>query len=941
MHPDPNTPRLAHSDTPNPHGATSNMAPIQLKKPILALNRLVGHSSAKNHLSRPSVGNVAALDVDKYEKEVRRAQEKQDREIQRADGRKALHERRRVLEDEARAADDPRVKERYGTTTEKALQPPEERFRISGLESSGAGEGSRVAFTARVHHVRPMSARLAFVVLRQQLDTVQGVLHFREGVVSEGFIRWASHIFTEGLVHVEGHIQTPKEPVTGCSVHTMEVLIDTMHLVVPVEEHLPVDVHDIDRVHRDEETGALEYVMPQRVRVANRISFLRTPTAQSIFRINSTICSAFRSTLEGHEFIEIHTPKLQPSATESGAEVFRANYYGRTAFLAQSPQLAKQMAICADFGRVFEVGPVFRAEESNTHRHLSEYTGLDLEMVIDHDYHEAMDVIDDLMKNIFSAIYSRNRKEIDAIKTHFPHEDLIWLDETPRLKYKEAIGLLNASGWRDENGNKASEFEDLGTRAEIRIGELVKEKYGTDYYIIDKFPTSARPFYTQLDSEDRRFTNSFDIFLRGQEITTGGQRIHNADGLLRRMAEFGIDPESMDEYLQGFEYAALPHAGCGIGLERIVFLLLNLGDIRNASLFPRDPKSLQEKHHEPQLPHPEADTIRYSYKKLQGADDLKMPRIEDLISNYGDATSTSWLDDRYSIWRHEETGAAVGYAEENGYAIVMGDPLCDPRQSPIVVREFLRFLRKDKLLRPLWILVSPDIEEILGSKLGWRSLSCVAEERVPVDAATKAVAKKQRQAEDAGVTIHELSRTDPVPEELRKRCDKRIADWKANRKGKQVHITEIRPWVDIEHRRYLWAEDREGNIVALVVLHRLAPKHGYQIKFALDFPGAPGGAIESLISRSIQTLAKSGVQTVTFGAGAVHDMEIGSNLHGLRAKILSRTYSSMVQHLRLLQKSDFREKFGMREDPVYICYPVLGLGVSGTRTLIKFFEDEM
>lgn len=915
------------------------MSPPDFKKPLLALNNLIGHSSAKNHISKLSLGHVSNLDNEKYEKEVRRVQEKQERDIQRVEGRRSLHVRRQADEDEARERDEPAVRERYGTVPSKALQSAGERLSLEALKSSGLEEGARVVFRARIHHVRPMSSKLAFVVLRQQIDTVQGVLHAREGVVSEAFVRWAEHLVTEGLVQVEGEVRRPEEPITGCTIHELEVHIDRMHLIVPVTDQLPVDVHGIDRVTRDEETNELDWVMPQRVRVANRISFLRTPTAQSIFRVNSTICSAFRHTLEGRGFVEIHTPKLQPSATESGAEVFKVDYYGRTAFLAQSPQLAKQMAICADFGRVFEVGPVFRAEESNTHRHLSEYTGLDLEMTIENDYHEAMDVIDELMKSIFTAIYARNKREIEIVKTHFPHEDLVWLDETPRLTFQEAVGMLNDSGWTDDNGHQASEFEDIGTRAEIRIGELVKEKYHTDYYIIDKFPASARPFYTQLDAEDKRFTNSFDIFLRGQEITTGGQRIHSADALARRMAEYGIDPDTMEEYMNGFEYAALPHAGCGIGLERIVFLLLNLGDIRNASLFPRDPKSLQEKHRTPGLPYPEADTMRHDYMKREGKE-VKEPTVEQLICNYGDATSTSWLDDRYSIWRHESTGAAVGYAEDSGYALIMGDPLCDARQYPMVISAFLRYLKKVKDLRPLWLLVSRDVEAILGQELGWRSLSCVAEERVPVDSA-KQVAKKQRQAEDAGVTIHEVGRGEEVPQELREKCDKKIEEWKANRNGRQVHISEVRPWVDMEHRRYLWAEDRSGQVVALAVLHRLAPKHGYQIKFALDFPGAPGGAIESLISRSIQSLAKSGVKTVTFGAGAVHELEIGSNLHGIRAKILSKTYKTIAQQLRLLQKSEFREKFGMREDPVFICYPALGLGVSGARTLIKFFEDEM
>lgn len=890
-------------------------------------------------MTKPKIGNIAALDDDRQEKSIKKAQIQLVKKDEKESERRSFQQRRQEEEERALESDPSEIAARYGTKKSDVFATTRS---ITDLIASTNGPGEKVSFTARLHRIRDLSSKLAFIIFRDRIATLQGVLAYREGAISENFVRWAQRLTTEGLVHVQGILQVPPEEVKGCTIQNIEVLIESMHLVVPVEEHLPVDVFTIDHVQEDEESHQLESLATTRVRVANRVAFLRTPTAQSIFRINAGICSIFRRVLEDQGFIEIHTPKLQPAATESGAEVFKVNYFGRTAFLAQSPQLAKQMCISADFNRVFEIGPVFRAEDSNTHRHLTEYTGMDLEMAINRDYHEALSVIDKLMKSIFQGIYQRFRKEIDIIKTRFPHEDLVWIEETPVLKFKDAVKLLNDSGWTDENGRPASETEDLSTRAEIRIGELVKERYKTDYYIIDKFPASARPFYTHLDVEDENFTNSFDIFLRGQEITTGGQRIHDPKLLAARMRKAGIEPRGMQEYMQAFEWGVLPHAGCGIGLERLVFLMLGLGDIRHASLFPRDPKSLPEQNDvQGELPHPEADTLRYAYQFENGATDLELPTIENLIANYGDATNTSWLDDRYRVWRHDSTGAAVGYAEENGYALVMGNPLCDPRQYPIVIRDFLKHLRKHQDLRPLWLLVSADVEEILASKLGWRSLSCVAEERVSVDEA-KSVAKKQRQAEDAGVTIHELPLNAPVPDDLRERCDKRIEDWKANRKGtKQVHITEVRPWVDMEHRRYLWAETKEGEIAALCVLHKLSPANGYQIKFALDFPGSPNGTIEALISGAIQSLAKAGISNVTFGAGALPEMVTGENLDGIRSRILSKTYRTIAQQLKLVQKSEFREKFGTQNDLVYICYPFMGLGVSGARTLIKFFEDEM
>ncbi|KAK0707969.1 hypothetical protein B0H67DRAFT_325358 [Lasiosphaeris hirsuta] len=915
------------------------MSPGGLKKPLLALNRIIGHSTAKNHMTKPKIGNIAALDDDRHMKLVQKAQDELAKKDDRENERLSIQQKRLEDEEKALENDPPEIAARYGTKTDRVLV---EGFSLQRLALEPRSVGDVISFTARLHHVRSLSSKLAFVVFRDQTETLQGVLAFREGVVSEGFVRWAERLTTEGLVRVEGTLQKPPEEIKGCTIQGLEVLIDSMHLMVPVEEHLPIDVFTIDHVHEDQETHQVESLATTRVRVANRIAFLRTPTAQSIFRINSGVCSIFRSVLESQGFIEIHTPKLQPAATESGAEVFKANYFGRTAFLAQSPQLAKQMSISADFGRVFEIGPVFRAEDSNTHRHLTEYTGMDLEMAISRDYHEAMEIIDNLMKSIFQGVYARFRKEIDIIKTRFPHDDLVWIEQTPIIKFKDAVGMLNASGWTDDHGKPASEFEDLSTRAEVRLGELIKEMYLTDYYIIDKFPASARPFYTHLDPDDERFTNSFDIFLRGQEITTGGQRIHSPRLLAERMKKAGINPRTMQEYMQGFEWGVLPHAGCGIGLERILFLLLSLGDIRHASLIPRDPKSLPEQDEaDTHLPHLEADTIRYAYEFENGNRSVELPTVENLIANYGDATNTSWLDDRYHVWRHEDTGAAVGYAEENGYALVMGNPLCDSRQYPIVIRAFLKHMRTQKDLRPLWLLVSSSVEEILGSKLGWRSLSCVAEERVAVDSAKK-VAKKERQAEDAGVSIHEIPIDEPVPEDLRRRCDKRIEDWKNNRKGsKQVHITEVKPWVDMEHRRYLWAETKDGEIAAMCVMHKLSPANGYQIKFALDFPGSPNGTIEALISAAIQSLAKAGIKNVTFGAGALPEMVTGGNLDGVRARILSHTYRTIAQQLKLVQKSEFREKFGTQSDLVYICYPFMGLGVSGARTLIKFFEDEM
>jgi aspartyl-tRNA synthetase len=787
-----------------------------------------------------------------------------------------------------------------------------------------------------------MSVDMLFLVFRQQIRTMQGVLQReKDGRVSEEFIRWSGHLQSESLVHVEGHLRKPPQPVTGCTIHEVEIAIDNLYLLVPVDAAGGMDAEAVEKAQDEERMNHYTSTGPSRNNATDRIVSLRTPAMQCIFRIKSGVCNAFRSALDEQGFIEIHTPKLQPAATESGAEVFKLNYFGRMAFLAQSPQLSKQMAISADFSRVYEVAPVFRGENSNTHRHMTEYIGLDLEMEIQHDYYEAMDVIDEMFKRIFEQVYKIYHKEIAIVKEKFPHDDLVWLERTPRITFKEGIDLLNSSGWTDESGNQASPLEDMGTKAERRLGELVKKKYKTDYYILDKFPTAARPFYTKLDADNKDVTNSFDIFIRGQEITTGGQRINDPHELAARMKESGVDPHGLSEYFQSFRLAMPPHAGCGIGLERVIFLLLNLGDIRCASLFPRDPKSLPQKRETQsrQLRHPEADTLRYTFAPQDSRPE--MPTLEDLIANYGDSTNTSWLDERYTVWRDSDTGACVGYAIEGRFAVVMGNPLCDKRQYRGVIGSFLHHVVQEQGLNPIWLLASAEVEEILGNELTWRTLSCIAEERVNRDSSgEKGRGKKERQAENAKVKVHEIEAREDVQEELRDKFDKRIADWKSARQGVQVHITDVRPWVDMQHRRYFWAEDQNNEIAGLVVLAQLAPEHGYQIKYALDFPGATSGSIEALISRAIETVRGSGVSQLTFGARSTAELQLQRNITGMKGKMVRYMYSVVSKQLKLSRKSGFRQKFGVTDDPLYICYPFLGLGLSGMKAVVKVFKED-
>ena len=327
--------------------------------------------------------------------------------------------------------------------------------------------------------------------------------------------------------------------------------------------------------------------MSRKVRLDNRVIDLRTQANQALFKLQSAVCSLFRNFLMEKNFIEIHSPKIIAAASEGGANVFAVKYFEQNAYLAQSPQLYKQMAICADMERVFEIGPVFRAENSNTHRHLTEFVGLDLEMAFHDHYHEVLDLLSEMFVYIFDRLGGgAYEAELSAVQKQFGFERLKYKSPTLRLEFPEAIKLLR------EAGETIGDFDDVTTEQEKLLGKIIRDKYDTDFYFLDKFPTAVRPFYTMLDPQDPRYTNSYDFFLRCEEITSGAQRIHDPKMLEERAKELKVDVDKIRGYIDAFKYGAPPHAGCGIGLERMVMLYTGVKNIRSTSLFPRDPSRL-------------------------------------------------------------------------------------------------------------------------------------------------------------------------------------------------------------------------------------------------------------------------------------------------------------------------------------------------------------
>lgn len=381
---------------------------------------------------------------------------------------------------------------------------------------------------------------------------------------------------------------------------------------------------------------------------------LRTPCNQAIMKVNAGVSQFFREFLTKEGFTEIHSPKIIAGASEGGAAVFHLQYMDKgPACLAQSPQLYKQMGVCCDLGKVFEVAPVFRAENSSTNRHLCEYTGLDYEMAFKDHYSEVLDVTSQLFGYMFDSIKKALGPELEAIRKQYPFEDLLYTTPMKRMTHREAVDLLHAWGsknmpplrketpvWmvdyledhvmraslesdedepppaalpaltdvqRKEMGPyrdrwvtvmqcaQMTYMSDFTTPQEKQLGRIMHTDHKSDFYIVDKFPLCVRPFYTMPDPNDPELSNSYDIFLRGEEIMSGAQRIHDPALLVERCLNNPHGPvplDSIKDYIDAFKYGAYPHAGGGVGLERVVMLYLGLPNIRLCTLFPRDPNRM-------------------------------------------------------------------------------------------------------------------------------------------------------------------------------------------------------------------------------------------------------------------------------------------------------------------------------------------------------------
>lgn len=403
-----------------------------------------------------------------------------------------------------------------------------------------------------VHEVRDLGG-LTFYLIRDRTGILQVTVNRKKA--PESVLEETGKISRESVVRVAGPVKAiPKAP------GGRELVPETIELVSRADSPLPLDV--------SEKVGA-----ELDTRLDARFLDARRPRVSSVFQIRSTVLHAVSDILYGEGFINIQTPKVVAAATEGGTELFPIAYFEKEAFLNQSPQLYKQMMMAAGFERVFEVGPIFRAEEHNTVRHLNEATSIDVEVSFA-DHNDVMALLERVVAGAYERVADRCQRQLETLGLALEVPPTPF----PRISYAEAIDIAASKtdediGWGD----------DIGTAAEKALGEEI----GEHYFIID-WPTAIKPYYVMPEEENPEISRSFDLMHPRMELSSGAQRVHIHDLLVSQIRSKGLSPESFEFYLEPFRYGMPPHAGWGLGAERLVMTMLDLPNIREAVLFPRD-----------------------------------------------------------------------------------------------------------------------------------------------------------------------------------------------------------------------------------------------------------------------------------------------------------------------------------------------------------------
>ena len=359
----------------------------------------------------------------------------------------------------------------------------------------------------------------------------------------------------ESVVAVRGKVQASKQKAGG-----NELLFVAMDVLSLAHPGVPIDVSGKTPAGLD-------------VRLDNRYLDLRNPKVLAIFKVRSQINHAIRLFLEQEKFIEMQTPKIISAGAEGGATLFPVAYFDKTAFLSQSQQLYKQMMLIAGFDRIFEIGPSFRAEKSNTMRHQTEFTQLDFEMAFINDEDDVLKVLERLFLHVATHVNAHCQEQLAMLNGPIDVPTLPF----PRVTYTDALALLGTKG------RKMSFGDDIGTEDEKLLAQIVKEKFHTDAFFITKYPYDLKPFYIMTDGKVSR---GFDFEFAGDELVSGGQREHRYEILRSQIEGKGLKVSDFDFYTTPFKYGAPPHGGFGMGIDRLTMLLTNQRTIRDVVLFP-------------------------------------------------------------------------------------------------------------------------------------------------------------------------------------------------------------------------------------------------------------------------------------------------------------------------------------------------------------------
>ena len=412
--------------------------------------------------------------------------------------------------------------------------------------------GKTISVAGWIEDIRNIGS-IAFIILRDRKGTLQiTALKKQHKDIFDKLV----NISRESVISVKGLCQQSEKARNG-----YEIIPNKVNILSNAETPLPLGV--VDKIESELET-----------RLDNRFIDLRKQEIQAIFKIRNEIISAVHEYLRKENFIEVHTPNIIASCSEGGTDVFKLKYFEKEAFLAQSPQLYKQMLMSTGLDRVYEIAWYFRAEEHNTRRHLNESTAIDLEMAFIKDEEDVMKILEKLVYSMWKKA-SECTQELDVLKKKIEVPKLPFM----RLKYDEVVDKLNKNKCNIEWG------ADLGSEEEKLLGEIMK-KEGRDFYFITKYPIEVKPFYTMPEKD--KYSRGFDLECKGVEIASGSQRIHEVELLTNRIKACNLNPKDFESYLKAFRYGMPPHGGFGFGIERFLMNLLEIKNIRECILFPRD-----------------------------------------------------------------------------------------------------------------------------------------------------------------------------------------------------------------------------------------------------------------------------------------------------------------------------------------------------------------